>query len=366
MSKTPALAEGPVERIKRLQRQLQREGLDAFLINNPVTSYYFTEFACSNSILLVTRKESVFLTDFRYLEKAVKSIKSCSVEKMTQHTVGKLRDLLKRLNVKKLGFEGSTLTYATFQNYKRAAGRAALIDASAIVRRLRAVKEAVEIRQIGRNQKLNEQLCSEALTHLQTGVQEKDVARAIRKRMLDLDVEEAFATIFASGPNSSLPHAVPGTRKLRKNEYALLDMGVKRGAYHSDLTRTVCFGGSSERHREVFEVVLAAQQAALKTIRPGVAARDVDAAARDVISQAGYGDAFGHGLGHGVGLEIHEAPTLNPRSEDVLEAGMVVTVEPGIYLPGFGGVRIEDLVVVTDSGIRNLTSMKKSFQVIAG
>lgn len=177
-------------------------------------------------------------------------------------------------------------------------------------------------------------------------------------------MEEAFDSIVASGPNSSLPHAVPTARRVRAGEYLLFDMGVKSGLYHSDMTRTVAVGKASARHREVYEIVLEAQQRALASIRAGVACRDVDAQARDYIAVAGYGEQFGHGLGHGVGLQIHEGPTLNPRSEQVLSEGMVVTVEPGIYIPGFGGVRIEDLVVVTKDGYRNLTSVPKQFKSI--
>jgi Xaa-Pro aminopeptidase len=177
-------------------------------------------------------------------------------------------------------------------------------------------------------------------------------------------VEEAFESIIATGKNSSLPHATAGKAKVRKGDYLLIDMGVKNKLYHSDLTRTACVGEASSRHREIYEIVQAAQLAALKKIRPGARCRDVDAAARELITEAGYGEEFGHGLGHGVGLEIHEGPTLNPRSEEILREGMVVTVEPGVYVPGFGGVRIEDLVVVSKNGYRNLTTLSKEFRLI--
>jgi Xaa-Pro aminopeptidase len=343
---------------------MRAEKLDGFLVSTRINSLYLSQFPCSNSIVLVTRREAVFLTDFRYLEKATREIEGFDVQRMTQNATDELRDLIKKLKITRLGFEGG-ISYEQFTKFKKAAGRAAFVEAGKVLRELRAVKEPAEIQQIARNQKLNQQLCDMALNAAQVGDVEQDIQRAIRREMLDRGVEEAFDSIVAVGKNSSLPHAVPGRTRARTGDYLLIDMGVKDRLYHSDLTRTVCMDHASDMHREIYEVVLAAQVAALKKIRAGAACKDVDAAARDLITEAGYGEAFGHGLGHGVGLEIHEAPTLNPRSEEILQEGMVVTVEPGISVPGVGGVLNEDLVVVTKTGYRNLTTLPKDLRLIS-
>ena len=183
--------------------------------------------------------------------------------------------------------------------------------------------------------------------------------------MIDNNCEEAFSSIIAAGINSALPHAVPSNTRVAKNKFLLFDMGVKKNHYHSDMTRTVAVGEKLPvKAREIYSVVLEAQIAALGAVAPGVECKAIDKIARDIISAAGYGEYFGHGLGHGVGLEIHEGPTLNARSKDVLEPGMVITIEPGIYLPDLGGVRIEDLVVVTATGYRNLTKIPKTLSYI--
>jgi Xaa-Pro aminopeptidase len=185
--------------------------------------------------------------------------------------------------------------------------------------------------------------------------------------MVNRGVEEAFSTIVATGPNTALPHAIPGPRKSRSGEFLLIDMGVKANFYHSDMTRTVAVGSKNAldaQDREIYEIVREAQAHAIAKIKPGVKCADVDREARSFITNAGYGDAFGHGLGHGVGLDIHEGPTLSPRSTEILREGMVVSVEPGIYLPGKAGVRIEDLVVLTRDGCENLNKLSKALKYI--
>jgi len=351
------------DRLKALRAAMKREGLDAMLVSTRVSSLYLSQFPSSNSIILVTPREAIFLTDFRYMESATAQIKDFDVRRITQHATSELQDLLKKLGPKTIGFEGQ-VSFDEFQKLKKAVGRAKLVEAGHLIKQLRAVKSDAEIRTIAANQRINEEILNDALMHAREGMSELELQTYIRIDMLKRGVGEAFDSIIATGANSSLPHANPGKKPLKKGDYLLIDMGVRKNFYHSDMTRTYCFGWGSDRQREVYEVVLAAQLAALKKIRAGVPCVEVDAAARNLITEAGYGEYFGHGLGHGVGLEIHEGPTLNPRSSDVLEAGMVVTVEPGIYLPGFGGVRIEDLVVVTDRGFRNLTKQSKAFQVL--
>lgn len=339
------------------------QGLDAFIVFNRPNSFYFSGFACSNSLIVIGEKDAVFLTDFRYLEKATADIKGLEVLRTAQNGTTELGEILRLFGAKRVGFEGS-IPYSRFVQFKKACGRRALQEAEELISRMRSVKDPEEIALIQKSQKLNEAVYRTVLRQVQVGMKEIDIRQGIRAEMNARYVEEGFDTIVASGPNSSLPHAVPSARRLRAGEYLLIDMGVKSSFYHSDMTRTVVSSSATSRHEEVYFTVLQAQQQALASIKPGALCREIDAVAREVISQAGYGEYFGHGLGHGVGLEIHESPTLNPRSEQRLEEGMVVTVEPGIYLPGFGGVRIEDLVVVTSDGYKNLTSASKRFQTL--
>ncbi|MGI8908577.1 MAG: M24 family metallopeptidase [Candidatus Sumerlaeaceae bacterium] len=352
------------ERLTLLRAAMRKEKLDGMLVSTRTNALYLSRFSSSNCVVLVTRRDAFFLTDFRYIEKATQQISGYKVLRMTQNATGELRDLIRKVGVKRLGFEGG-ITYDQFKRFKKAAGRTTFIEAGNILRELRSIKEPAETKQIAKNQKLNQALCDLILQTAQPGETEFDIQRKVRRLMFINRVEEAFETIAATGQNTSLPHATPGKTKIRTGDYLLIDMGVRDRLYHSDLTRTACVGEASPQHREVYEIVKAAQIAALKKIRPGALCKDVDAAARTIISDAGYGEQFGHGLGHGVGLEIHEAPTLNPRSEEILREGMVVTVEPGIYIPGFGGVRIEDLVVVTKKGFRNLTTLSKDLRLIS-
>jgi Xaa-Pro aminopeptidase len=340
-----------------------KAGLDAFLICDRHNSYYFSQFPCSNSIIIAGMDSAFFLTDFRYLEKASECIRDFEVRRMTQNATDELQAILRTLKSGRIGFEGD-MSYNRFLQFGKALGTRRLVEMGSLVADLRAVKDNSEIAQIAENQKLNEKVLSRAIANLSLGEREDSIKRRIRLEMTERGVEEAFDTIVAAGEKSSLPHAIAGASKVRAGKYLLIDMGVKNQYYHSDMTRTFGVGKVTTRHRQIYDVVLEAQQAALQKIRPGARCRDIDAAARGVIEKHGYGEYFGHGLGHGVGLEIHEGPTLNPRSESILRAGMVVTVEPGIYLPGFGGVRIEDLVVVTKSGYDNLTSAKKNFKTL--
>lgn len=349
------------ERVKRLRKGMKRLGLDAFILADRHNSFYFSGFPCSNSVMLIAAGEQFFLTDFRYMEKARREIHHLEVRQVTQNGIAELKDLLRAAKPAKIGFEGR-ISYNQQLQFREAAGRAKLIEAGALPTELRAVKDEAEIKQIEDNQRLNERILQRALVTVRNGVTEQAIRAEILRELINEQVEESFGSIIAAGSNSSLPHAVPSRARVKDGQYLLFDMGVKRNFYHSDMTRTFAVGKTSARHREIYEVVLEAQQRALNQLKPGASCRDVDAAARDYITERGYGEYFGHGLGHGVGLEIHESPILNPRTADVLREGMVVTVEPGIYVPGFGGVRIEDLCVITPTGYSNLTGFPKRYK----
>jgi Xaa-Pro aminopeptidase len=232
------------------------------------------------------------------------------------------------------------------------------------VERLRRVKDPTELEAISAASQLADEVWRWSLERGLGGRSEREVARAAETRIRELGGEPSFPTIVAAGPNGALPHAEPGERKIAEGELVVFDMGALVEGYCSDGTRTFATGEPGDRARDVYELVLGAQHAALEAVAVGVGGEALDEVARARIEAAGHGDRFGHGLGHGVGLEVHEAPRLSRRSEDVLEAGEVVTIEPGVYLPGELGVRIEDLVVVTEDGHRNLSGMPKELQIV--
>lgn len=252
------------------------------------------------------------------------------------------------------------MTVAVRRRLAKAIGAARLVETTGVVSGLRRIKDASEIAEIRRAVRIQEAALEATLEGLGPGRREADLAASLEFEMRTRGSSEpAFDVIVAARANGSLPHAIPGRTRTAKGQPLLIDWGATVGGYRSDMTRTFSLGRWSKAMREIYEVTLEAQLSAIEAIGPGVRCAEVDAAARDIIDDAGYGDRFGHGLGHGVGLDIHESPRLARGSEDVLEPGMVVTVEPGIYLPGVGGVRIEDLVVVTERGRRNLSSLPK-------
>lgn len=353
------------QRLAALRQKLKLHSLDGLLVQSRVSSLYLSGFPCSNSLILITRKHGIFFTDSRYIVKATAEIKHLEVVQIVQRALDTVARTVKKLRIKRLGFEES-ISFGEYQALCNAFGSIAdLKPAGGLVKDLRLVKSATEIRQIAANQKLNEQLFQEAVESVSASDSETTIRNGILHKMVDAGCAEAFHSIIAAGNNSALPHAVPGSQRVKKNSFLLFDMGVLHNHYHSDMTRTVAVGERlPARLKEIYQITLEAQQAAINAVAPGKTCSEIDSVARDIISKAGYADYFGHGLGHGVGLEIHEGPTLNPRSKDVLKPGMVITIEPGIYLPGLGGVRIEDLLVVTEKGFRNLTSVAKELRFL--
>lgn len=343
--------------IKRIQSALPLRC--AALIECPHNRRYLTGFVSSYGSLLITRDSAVLLTDSRYIEAARAAISCCAVEELK---AGHLNALCKAHSVKKLWLE-STATLEQAQQLRNAlpgvyvtAGR--VLDAQ--LKQLRMIKSSDEVEKIRAAQRIAEAAFAQVLPTIAAGMTEREIALELDFAMLRGGAEQlAFDTIVAAGMNGSKPHAVPGNYALQPGDLITMDFGAVVKGYHSDMTRTVVLGKPSARAKEIYELVLAAQLAALDTIAPGVACKEVDAAAREVIKAAGYGEHFRHGTGHGLGLEVHEEPRLSAKSHDVLRPGMVVTVEPGVYLPGELGVRIEDLVVITDTGFENLTACNK-------
>jgi Xaa-Pro aminopeptidase len=265
----------------------------------------------------------------------------------------------------KVGFEDAKLSVRQLARLEAAAGDdVEFMPAGDLVEQLRAVKEPEETKRIAAAAELADTVYEWILERGLAGRTERDVARACEARLLELGAEPSFPPIVAAAENGALPHAEPGEREIGKGELVVFDMGARLDGYCSDCTRTFATGEVGDEGRETYELVQRAQAAALEAVRPGASGKEVDAVAREIISEAGHGDHFGHGLGHGVGLEVHEGPRLATTSEDELQEGNVVTVEPGVYLPGRLGVRIEDLVVVTGDGYRNLSGLSKDLRIV--
>lgn len=354
-----------IRRVARLQSSMEQSGYDVFISVDPVDNAYLTGFFGSTSALLITAQEVLFLCDFRYIEQASAQICDAQIVECAGNLDIRLAEQIERKHLARIAFEPETVSVARYETLKKNC-TGTLIAAPGICRELRLRKEQGEIERIAAATALAEEALEAILEHFVAGVSECAMAGLLEYEFRKRGAQGAsFDTIVLFGERSSLPHGRPGDRPLQRGDIVLVDCGCVLDGYCSDLTRTFVFGRIPDNwFSEIYEVTRVAQEESLQAARSGVCAQVVDAAARTRIADAGYGDNFGHGTGHGVGLEVHEAPRLNAESGSVLETGMVVTVEPGIYLPGRGGVRIEDLVVITDDGISNFNRLPKELRIL--
>lgn len=348
---------------------LMSENTDSALIITPENRRYFTDFASSDGILLVTRSGSIFFTDSRYIEAAEKTIDCCEVAE-GRNVYSQISDFLKARNVKNIAVEQSGITLAQFSNLNKnehlqsfeLIGDSSLDDATGA---LRQVKSKAEAEKIKAAQAIAEKAFEHILNFIKAGRTEREIQLELDFFMLRNGAEAlSFDTIAVSGVNSSMPHGVPTDKKIENGDFITMDFGAVVDGYHSDMTRTVAVGYVTDEQREVYNTVLAAQKNALSVLKAGLSCADADKAARDIIAEKGYGEYFGHSTGHGVGIEIHEKPNLSPKSAQFLTPGNVVTVEPGIYLPRKFGVRIEDMAIITENGCENLTKAEKSLIIL--
>ncbi|HYQ78204.1 MAG TPA: aminopeptidase P family protein [Solirubrobacterales bacterium] len=346
---------------ERLEALLGESELDRFLVTELTNVRYLTGFTGTNGACVCGPGVRLFLTDFRYTERAAAEVEGWETETLAGDW---LKGIAERLEGR-VGFEDDQMSVRLLGKLKEKLGEGTeMVAAGGKVEQLRRVKDAEELAAIEEASKLADEVLRWTLERGLAGRRERDVARATEARIRELGGDPSFPAIVAAGPNGALPHAEPGEREIGRGELVVFDMGAKLDGYCSDGTRTFATGDPGEQGGEVYEVVRQAQAAALEAIRAGIKGEDADSAARKAIDAAGYGEAFGHALGHGVGLEVHEGPRLSQRSDDVLAPGEVVTVEPGIYLAGKLGVRIEDLVVVAEDGLRNLSSLPKELQIV--
>lgn len=350
-----------IQRIVSLRQRMAEEGISYLLITRPENRFYLSGFTGTTGVLLIGENTADFLTDFRYIEQVKEESPHFNVVRIEQGTVfGVVSELLRNYKGNKLFFEENHLNVKAYHELRNMLQGLAVQGCSGLVEEIRLVKDTSEIEITRQAMAIGDQAFTHILQYIRPGVSESELALELEFFMRKAGASGiGFATIMASGPRAALPHGVASDRKLQKGDLLTMDFGCIFKGYHSDMTRTVVLGQPAEKQQEIYQIVLEAQLAGLAAVKAGIKAKDADAAARKVITDRGYGEYFGHGTGHGVGLEIHESPSLNTRDETILQAGMVVTVEPGIYLPGWGGVRIEDSVLVTEEGCEILTSSPK-------
>lgn len=345
-------------RVRLLRRLLGERRIGPLLVTQRENVRYLTGFTGSAGSVIVAGERPVLITDFRYQEQAGRESAGCRIVIQTKDHLTALSETAQRYNIDKLWIDESSMTMERIRVLRKKGLRVQCVpDPVAEIRRR---KDAAELQAIRRAIRRAEDSFRAVRRYIRQGVSERELALKLEWSIRsDGARRTAFDTIVASGRNGSMPHATVTGRRLRSGDLVTIDFGAEADGYYCDLTRTVCVGSPNARQREIHTLVLRAQEAAISTIAPGVACRDVDRAARSIIEAAGFGQRFGHATGHGIGLLVHEGPALSGLAKDRLEPGMVVTVEPGIYLPGWGGVRIEDMVVVTEKAGKVLTTLDR-------
>jgi len=350
------------QRIERIQQKLKDNRIEAFLVTNGTNRRYLSGFTGTAGIILITVRQAFLIVDFRYTDQAGQQAQHLEVRQHGHDRLQYLADLLGKLKINKLAFEEKDVTYQEYREF----GDKLAVDLQPVqgwVEELRRVKDEDELACLKRAIAI----ADEGFRHITSEVlapskSEQEVALELEFYMRRHGASgPAFDFIVASGFRGALPHGVASEKFIQAGDLVVIDFGAVYQGYHSDITRSVAVAGTDAKQEEIYDIVLEAQLAAINALKPGLTGAEVDAVARKVIGDAGYADYFGHGLGHGVGLDIHEGPRLAPKSDVVLEPGMVVTVEPGIYLPEWGGVRIEDIVLVTSQGCEILTGSTKHF-----
>lgn len=353
-----------VNRLEKLRPLLAEKEIDGIFISQPDNRYYLSGFDGSAGYLLITQQEAVLATDFRYIEQVKEQSPDYRIFQITGNIAGWFPGLVAETPIHRLGFESSDVAFAFYRqlsdSLENAGSPVELVPLEGLVESLRIVKEEAEIEFITRAAAITDRAFEYIEGLIRPGMTEKEVAWELEKFQREQGSQTMpFDIIVASGPNAALPHARPSERKIGPGEPVVIDMGARVGGYCSDFTRTLCPGEPDETFKKVYDIVLGAQLAAISLIKEGMSGEEADSFARTVIEEAGYADAFGHSLGHGVGLATHEQPRLGPNSTEILASGMVFSIEPGIYLPGWGGIRIEDLVVMDKGEIRVLSGGRK-------
>ncbi len=339
------------------------DNVESVLITSDINRRYFTGMKSSAGTVLAFRNKAYLLIDFRYIEKARETVKTAEVIE-TKELYKEISALLRQEGVKNLAIEAMDVTVSRLNVMKKHLKCVDIIETDVLsnsINKLRMIKDEEEMECIRKAQEIAESAFDDILGFIKEGVTEREIALELDRLMLEKGAEGiSFDTIALAGENTSMPHGVPSDKKVKKGEFVLMDFGAVYNGYHSDMTRTVCVGTPDEEMEKIYNIVLTAQEKAIAAAKAGISGKELDGIARRHICDAGYGEYFGHSLGHGVGLEIHEQPNAAPSYEKNLEKGTVITIEPGIYIAGKFGVRIEDFVILTENGCINLTKSAKN------
>lgn len=343
------------KRVGLVEEELQKIELDSFLVSNEINVRYLTGFKGSDSSILFAKGKRFFITDSRYLEEARAVLSGFTIELVKSSTYEALKKISEKVSLKRMGFESMNLPYDVAIRLKKIMGGVETVPLKNVVESIRIIKNRSEVSLIKKSIRLAKTVLTDTVKKIRPGVSEESLRSFAEISFLENGASAGFEPIIACGKNASKPHAKATAMKIPKDAFVMIDMGCNLDGYNSDVTRTLMFGNVNSRFKKIYDVVKTAQEKAFKKIRPGAKIPAIDNAARSYICEKGYGDCFSHSLGHGVGLEVHEAPNISEFNNDILRPGMVFTIEPAIYIPGFGGVRIEDMVLVTERGCEVLT-----------
>ncbi|MGM0339752.1 xaa-Pro aminopeptidase [Enterococcus sp. AZ007] len=353
-----------IKRMENLRRLMKKEVIDAYLVTSPANLRYLTNFTGTAGLAFITLERAFFITDFRYIEQANEQVQGMTIIQHQGDTIGEIIRLMESEGISVLGFEDAFMTYAEYSVFEEAID-AELAPASGFIEKLREQKDPGEIAIIEKACAIADEGFEHVLKMIRPGMTEIEVANQLDFFMRSLGASgTSFDTIVASGVRSALPHGVASSKKIEHGDLITLDFGCVYQGYVSDITRTFAIGEPEQQLKDIYQIVLEAQQKVIEVAQAGVTGAQLDAAARDFITEAGYGEAFGHSTGHGIGMEIHEGPNVSQSNGEPLEVGNIITDEPGIYLAGLGGVRIEDDLVILAEGNRILTHSPKELIIL--
>ncbi|XJZ26187.1 M24 family metallopeptidase [Bacillota bacterium Lsc_1132] len=353
-----------MEKLAKLRSNFSNFEIDGLLITSAYNRRYMTNFTGTSGVALISGSRALFITDFRYIEQATNQCQGFEIVQHTGAIIDEVAAQAKKLGIQKLGFEEEYVTFSAYQAYAKAVN-AELVPVSGLIEKLRLIKNDAEIKILKEAADIADAAFKHIIEFIRPGKTELEVANELEFFMRKAGAtSSSFDTIVASGPRSALPHGVASDKVIEKGDIVTLDYGAYYKGYVSDITRTVSVGEPDAKLKEIYNIVLEAQLRGMAGIKPGMTGKEADALTRDWIAEKGYGDYFGHSTGHGIGLEVHEGPALSIRSEIVLEPGMVVTCEPGIYIPGLGGVRIEDDTMITADHNQALTHSTKELIIL--
>jgi Xaa-Pro aminopeptidase len=352
-------------RLKRIKEKIRDNNIEGLMVTNEINRTYLSGFNGSSGLLIITQDSNYLITDFRYFEQAIDQSPDCIVIKQKEGIYDAVKELVEDKGIKSLSFESTNISYDIFLEISDKLKNITLLPTKGLVEDLRSIKDPEEIEIIQKAVDIADNAFSHILNCIRVGVTEWEIATELEYYMKKQGaVKVGFDIIVASGARASLPHGRATSKVIQHGDFVKMDFGAVYNGYCSDITRTVVVGECSNKQKEIYNKVLEAQVKAIEGLKPGISGIEGDLIARNVITEGGYGERFGHGLGHGIGMEVHEKPRLAPKFENILVPGNVVTVEPGIYIPSFGGVRIEDIVVIEPTGCKVLTKSTKELIIL--